>query len=109
MALKNNIIKIVTLVFALTLFPTLAMAADYIIDVRTLQEYATDHIPGHLNIVHSQIVEGVKALNITPEDHIYLYCRSGRRASIALEELNKSGYKNVTNVGGLEDAKKFFK
>ena len=71
MALKNNIIKIVTLVFALTLFPTLAMAADYIIDVRTPQEYATDHIPGHLNIAHSQIVEGVKALNITPEDHIY--------------------------------------
>ena len=108
MALKNNIIKIVTLVLALTLFPTLAIAQDYIIDVRTPQEYAADHIPGHLNIVHSQIVEGVKAHNITTEDHIYLYCRSGRRAAIALEELNKSGYKNVTNVGGLEDAKKFF-
>jgi phage shock protein E len=35
---------------------------------------------------------------------IYLYCGSGRRAGIAQESLQASGYTNVTNIGGLDEA-----
>ncbi|MDK4579383.1 rhodanese-like domain-containing protein, partial [Kingella kingae] len=34
---------------------------------------------------------------------VNLYCRSGRRAEVALQELRKMGYTNVTNYGGYQD------
>jgi phage shock protein E len=40
---------------------------------------------------------------------IYLYCRSGRRSRIAKETLEKIGYKDVLNLGSLEDAAKTMK
>jgi rhodanese-related sulfurtransferase len=33
-----------------------------------------------------------------------VYCHSGRRAGIALEQMTDMGFKNVTNVGGLDAA-----
>lgn len=39
----------------------------------------------------------------TKNEPIHLYCRSGRRAEAALNELKKLGYSNVTNHGGYED------
>ena len=49
-------------------------------------------------------VEGAKTLGIKHDDNISVYCRSGRRASMAQEALEKAGYKNVKNLGGLKDA-----
>ena len=40
---------------------------------------------------------------------IYVYCRSGRRSQIAKEALEKLGYKDVVNLGSLEDAAKKMK
>ena len=40
---------------------------------------------------------------------IYLYCRSGRRSQIAKGTLDKLGYKDVVNLGALEDAAKAMK
>ena len=40
---------------------------------------------------------------------LFLYCRSGGRAGHALKTLTKLGYTNVTNLGGLMDAKKQLK
>jgi phage shock protein E len=36
---------------------------------------------------------------------IRVYCRSGRRAGIALAALEEMGYTNATNVGGINDAR----
>jgi len=40
---------------------------------------------------------------------IYVYCRSGRRSQIAKGTLEKMGYKDVRNLGSLEDAAKTMK
>jgi phage shock protein E len=94
-------------IMLLSLCSSIAFGADYFIDVRSNKEYVEDHIPGNLNIVHSDILQGVKAHNIQTSDHIYIYCRSGKRASIAQKTLNDAGYHNTTNLGGIEDARKF--
>jgi hypothetical protein len=36
---------------------------------------------------------------------IKVYCRSGKRAGIALATLQELGYTNATNVGGISDAR----
>ncbi len=68
----------------------------FIVDVRTPQEHAQGYIPGtDMNIPHMQI-DRIKEYQIDPEkDTIVVYCRSGRRASIAYDALKKMGYRNV--------------
>jgi rhodanese-related sulfurtransferase len=47
----------------------------------------------------------VTAENMIPQKDakIILYCSSGRRAAIAQQTLEKKGYSNVVNAGGLVD------
>ena len=73
------------------------------IDVRSAEEFNSGHLQDAVNIPHDKIVEGVKALGSAKDEPINLYCRSGRRAEVALTELKNAGYTNVTNYGGYED------
>jgi len=87
-----------------------AAAEDAIwIDVRSVGEYQSGHIESAANIPHNQITEKIAELQLDKDTPILLYCRSGRRASVAQEALEKLGYSNVTNIGGLEDARDYLK
>ena len=76
-----------------------------LLDVRSPEEYASGYLQGARNIPHDQI--GVEIAAVVPDKsaQIILYCRSGRRANTALETLRAMGYANVSNYGGLEDAR----
>ena len=82
-------------------------APDVWIDVRSPQEYAQGHLGGSVNIPHDQIREQIASLNLDKDADIYVYCKSGHRAGIALSYLQSMGYSNIKNVGGLDDAKKW--
>ena len=72
---------------------------DYIIDVRSEQEYNDGHYPGSRNIPHDKINEhtlGIMDVN----SKILVYCRSGRRAKIAVSKMKQYGYKNVVYING---------
>ena len=72
---------------------------DYIIlDVRTKEEYNESHIKNAINIEYDKIDEKVD-LDITKL--ILVYCKSGKRSSIAYEKLKSLGY-NVYNMGAFE-------
>ena len=73
------------------------------IDVRSAEEFNSGHLQNAVNIPHDQIIEGIKAVSSDKNASINLYCRSGRRAEVALNELKKAGYTNVTNHGGYDD------
>lgn len=80
-------------------------AKTWLIDVRTAQEYASEHASGAVNIEYQQILDGMVALGVKKSDELLLYCRSGRRAGLAQEALRQQGYQQVTNLGSLEQAK----
>lgn len=75
-----------------------------ILDVRTADEYASGHLQGARNIPHDRIAGEIAAAVPDKGTQVVLYCRSGMRASTALNTLRGLGYENVSNFGGLEDA-----
>lgn len=75
------------------------------IDVRTPAEYARGHLPQAQLIPFDTIEVGVAKLGLAKGAPIYLYCAVGGRAEKARQSLQALGYTNVTNVGGLDDAR----
>ena len=71
-----------------------------LLDVRTREEYNEYHIPDSLNIPLQNIAEVTRRIpaNNTP---IFVHCLSGGRSGQAVSFLKNSGYKNVTNIGGI--------
>ena len=80
-------------------------ATEWLIDVRTAEEYSVEHVSGAKNIEFQQIVPEVSKLGIGKQEPIQLYCRSGRRAEIARRALMQEGFQRVTNLGSVTAAK----
>jgi phage shock protein E len=83
-----------------------AFARDVVIDVRTSQEFQSGHLEGALNLPHETIGQDIAKAKVNKDDHVILYCRSGRRSEIALGTLKGLGFSNVENYGGFEQAQK---
>ena len=78
-----------------------------LVDVRTAEEYAEDHLVGALNIdvKEESFVEKATA-QLSKEKTVAVYCRSGRRSVTAAENLAEKGYKVVNLLGGIVAWKK---
>ena len=77
---------------------------DYIIlDVRTAEEFAQNHIPDAINIPNETI--GSEELAELPDKNqlILVYCRSGNRSKQASEKLVALGYTKIYEFGGIND------
>ncbi len=74
-----------------------------LIDVRSAEEFAAGSLPGATRIGHEEIAEQITTLAPDKDTPIVLYCRSGRRSSIAQDALQALGYRNVSNAGGYEN------
>ena len=77
-----------------------------LLDVRSPEEYASGHLQGARNIPHDRIEAEIASVAPDKSAPVILYCRSGRRADTALKAMRSMGYENVSNFGGLEDARK---
>ena len=97
--------KISLLLLAIS-FSSLANADSTWIDVRSKIEHSIDSIEGDVRISHGDIVKEVNELFPDKGTEIQLYCRSGGRAGKAMSALQEAGYTNVSNVGGIADARK---
>jgi len=84
-------------------------AKPIIIDVRTTWEWNLGHLDGAIRIPYKEIGEKIGDVVKDKSQKIYVYCRTGHRAQIAKEALDKMGYKDVVNLGSLEDAAKTMK
>ena len=76
-----------------------------LIDVRTKEEFKEKHIKGAVNLDVNDLNKG-DLPKADKDKEIYLYCKSGNRARQAKIILEKAGYKNVKNLGGLDDVLK---
>ncbi len=80
-------------------------AAGTVVDVRSVEEYETGHVPGALNLPHTRIVADADRLpgRDTP---LTVHCSSGDRASLACAALARMGYAVTFAKGSLADWKK---
>ena len=72
-----------------------------ILDVRTVAEYESGHIPGAI-CVPNETIGTEKIPELPDKDQLILvYCRSGNRSKQASEKLVKLGYTNIVEFGGI--------
>ena len=77
-------------------------AGAMLLDVRTPEEYSQGYLQGAVNIPYDQLAERVNEIDQDKDRDIVVYCRSGRRSSLAKRTLESLGYTNVLNAGGYE-------
>ena len=74
-----------------------------LIDVRTLAEYNAEHLDGALNIAVDVIADKIESEVPDKDTKIIVYCRSGNRSNMAAEELLSLGYKNIYDLGSMDN------
>jgi phage shock protein E len=73
-----------------------------IIDVRTKEEYDADHIKGAVLHDIMDIMQGIFPV-VGKDEEITLYCESGNRSMMAKSMLEKAGFTNITDAGGIDN------
>lgn len=75
-----------------------------VIDVRSESEIEeTGTVAGATHIPHTDIDAIAAFIGDDPSRAVILYCGSGRRAGLAIDELRERGYHGLVNAGGYED------
>ncbi|PKL18260.1 MAG: rhodanese-like domain-containing protein [Spirochaetae bacterium HGW-Spirochaetae-5] len=73
-----------------------------VVDVRTPEEYAAGHYENSVNIPLGELESKIDLFG-SKDNNIVVYCRTGNRSEKAKIILERYGFKNVTNGGGLKD------
>jgi phage shock protein E len=71
-----------------------------ILDVRSPEEFKEGHVPGatNVNVSDEKFAEKVEALG--KDKSILVYCRSGKRSTVATEKMSKMGFEKLYNFVG---------
>ena len=72
-----------------------------LVDVRTPEEFAENHLPGALNIDWRGEGFAEKAQKLSKARPVMVYCRSGRRSAEAAATLDRIGFKTYNMKGGI--------
>ena len=71
-----------------------------VLDVRTPAEFAAGHVPGARNVSHDQLDGRLAELDALRGKDVVLYCRSGRRTTLAADVLRKAGFTRLLHLEG---------
>ena len=113
MYLKSNVILSLSAAIGIALYINPAFALNpvvekkiregaLVVDVRTPAEFASGHFPGSINIPLQEIESRIAEFG-EKNRPIVVYCRTGNRSAKAKAILERHGYSDVTNGGGLRD------
>lgn len=109
----KKLLALFTLVLATTLaFTACALASEpifvgkdtIVIDVRTPDEYSSGHLDGAVNIDIENANFGIILSQLPTDGDYVVYCRSGNRSARAVEIMKASGFMNVTDAHGINEA-----
>ena len=89
----------------LMLVPTLLEQGGQIVDVRSVDEFETEHKDGSINIPLDSLTKRMNELNKTKP--IIICCASGSRSAMAKRTLKAKGFENVYNAGTWKSLRKF--
>ena len=110
--LVKYLFAIVIAVFSLTVLakdavdikPAELLAADssewLILDVRSAEEYAEGHVPGAINIPHTDVAAQISIIQTYKDKPVIVYCRSGHRAGKAADILLEADFSDVRHLEG---------
>ena len=84
--------------------PITVGADTIVIDVRTPAEYSEGHLEGAVNIDVQDANFGTILSQLPTDGDYVVYCRSGNRSAQAVEIMKASGFTNVVDAGGVNDA-----
>ena len=99
---------IVTLIIIISGYLWADGKSSMIIDVRTQNEWESGHLNKAIHLPLDAFESGIESLVKDKDAKVYLYCRSGNRSGKALKIMQKLGYTNAANVGGIKDARERF-
>jgi rhodanese-related sulfurtransferase len=77
-----------------------AHADIVVLDVRSQEEHAAGHIPGAVNIPHTEIASRLGELSAYRNKHVIVCCWAGGRAAIAKEVLRNAGFTSLLDLQG---------
>ena len=87
----------ITNVDATTFISTISDPNIKVIDVRSLGEFSTGHLKGALNIDVESGGFDAGIADLDKSATYALYCRSGRRSTLAAERMADAGFTNIIN------------
>ena len=73
-----------------------------LIDVRTKKEWDTGHAEKAVLLPIEDVKRGARP-EVAKDRTVLVYCRTGRRAAEVVKILEREGWKDVRNIGGLKD------
>ncbi|CAN5495251.1 hypothetical protein BH10CHL1_BH10CHL1_29040 [soil metagenome] len=76
-----------------------AKQAHVLLDVRTPEEFAGEHLAGAVNIPVQNLSQHLR--DVPTDRPVVLMCRSGNRTKMAAQILTQAGYTNLYDLGGL--------
>ena len=71
-----------------------------LLDVRTAEEFESGRIKNSINIPHEILLSNIELVSQYNDEQLVVYCRSGKRASLVIEALEKNGFTNVVDIEG---------
>lgn len=89
---------------AVDIKPAELLAADssewLILDVRSAEEYAEGHVPGAINIPHTDVAAQMSIIQTYKDKPVVVYCRSGYRAGKTADILLEADFSDVRHLEG---------
>jgi len=74
-----------------------------LVDVRTPEEFRDGHIPGAILLPVDEIATNAETVIPDKEATYFIYCRTGNRSATASDQLVEMGYRNIYDLGGIND------
>ena len=71
-----------------------------LVDVREESEFARGHLPGAVHLGKGVIERDVEAKFPDVDAELVLYCGGGFRSALAVDALQRMGYRNVISMDG---------
>jgi rhodanese-related sulfurtransferase len=71
-----------------------------LLDVRTPEEFQTSHIPGALNVPHTEAEGWLRTQDLPRDRDVVVYCETGRRSTIVQQMLMETGFTSVRRLDG---------
>lgn len=72
----------------------------FVLDVRTPAEFAAGHIPGSVNIPHTELATRLAEIGAFRRQEVVLHCQTGPRAGYAYSILRAAEFTRVRQLDG---------